>query len=126
MADPLRYKQRANGDPFGELAFLKIRYKRPGETASQLITTPITDADVVTDFARLPTDMRFAAAVAGSAQLMRHDPYVKNFGFERAIQIAERAQGDDRFGYRREFIALLRAATKAEGMKPLDPSRSGG
>jgi len=126
MADPLRYGQHAKGEPSGELAFLKIRYKRPGETASQLITTPITDADVVKDFARLPTDMRFAAAVAGSAQLMRHDPYVKNFGFERAIRIAESAQGDDRFGYRREFIALLRAANKAEGMKPLDPSRSGG
>ncbi len=126
MADPLRYKERVKGDPFGEFAFLKIRYKRPGESTSQLITTPITDADVVKDFARLPTDMRFAAAVAGSAELMRHDPFVKDFGFERAIQIAEDARGDDRFGYRREFIALLRAANKAEGMKPLDPSHSGG
>jgi len=126
MADPLRYKERVKGDPFGELAFLKIRYKRPGESASRLITTPITDADVVEDFARLPTDMRFAAAVAGSAELLRHDPYVKDFGFERAIAIAEDAKGDDRFGYRREFIALLRAADKAEGMKPLDGSHSGG
>jgi Ca-activated chloride channel family protein len=126
MADPLRYKERSNADPSGELAFLKIRYKRPGESTSQLITTPITDADVVTDFARLPTDMRFAAAVAGSAELMRHDPYVKNFGYERAIQIAEASKGDDRFGYRREFIELLRAANKAAGMKPLDINRSGG
>lgn len=78
------------------------------------------------DFARVPPDMRFAAAVAGSAELLRHDPYVKDFDFERAIAIAEKAKGDDRFGYRGEFIALLRAAGNAEGVKPLDGSHSGG
>ena len=70
--------------------------------------------------------MRFAASVAGTAQLMRHDPYIKDFGYERALQIAEAAKGDDRFGYRREFVAMLHEAEKADGLKPLDPNRSGG
>ena len=125
MADPLRYKE-AKADPDAELAFLKIRYKLPGETKSHLLMRPITDADVVYDFTRLPPDMRFAAAVAGSAQLMRHDPYMKDFDYARAIEIAQNARGDDRFGYRREFIGLLEAAKKAQGIKPLDPARSGG
>jgi len=125
MADPLRYKE-AKTDPDAELAFLKIRYKLPGETKSHLLMRPITDADVVYDFTRLPPDMRFAAAVAGSAQLMRHDPYMKDFDYARAIEIAQSARGDDRFGYRREFIGLLEAARKAQGIKPLDPAKSGG
>jgi len=126
-ADPLRYQAaKDGGDPSGELAFLKIRYKQPGGSTSRMISTPITDADMVKDFESLPTDMRFAAAVAGAAALMRHEPYVKDFDYARAIAIAERAEGDDRFGYRREFVELLRAARKADGLKPLDPDRSGG
>jgi Ca-activated chloride channel family protein len=125
-ADALRYGKHPRQDSGSELAFLKIRYKLPGETVSHLITRPITDRDVVRDFARVPPDMRFAAAVAGSAQLLRHDPYIKDFGYERAVQIAENAKGDDRFGYRREFIGILRAAEKADGLKPLDPGKSGG
>jgi Ca-activated chloride channel family protein len=131
LADPLRYGPPAKGDlkggsGGGELAFLKIRYKLPNEDGSKLITRPITDADYVGDFASVPADMRFAAAVAGSAELMRHDPYVKGFGYDRAIGIAQAAMGDDRFGYRKEFVALLRAARKSQGMTPLDPDRPGG
>jgi len=118
-ADPLRYGKHPKADNGNELAFLKIRYKLPGETVSHLITRPITDADVVRDFARVPPDMRFAAAVAGSAELLRHDPYVKDFDFERAIAIAEKAKGDDRFGYRGEFVKLLQTAEKAPGLAAL-------
>ncbi len=85
----------------------------------------ITDADVVRDFARVPPDMRFAAAVAGSAELLRHDPYVKDFDFEQAIAIAETAKGDDRFGYRGEFVKMLRTAENASGLKPLNPTNPG-
>lgn len=126
MADPLRYGAAVEGDPRGELAYLKIRYKLPGETKSHLIQRPITDADRTGDFAKLPADLRFAAAVAGAAQLLRHDPYVKDFGYGRAIEIARNAEGDDRFGYRREFVDMLRQAEKADGLKPLDTTRSGG
>ncbi len=124
-ADPLRYgkhPKQANGT---ELAFLKIRYKLPGEAVSHLITRPITDADVMRDFARVPPDMRFAAAVAGSAQLLRHDPHVKNFNFAHAIEIAQDAKGDDRFGYRGEFVKLLQTAENAPGLKPLNPGGPG-
>jgi Ca-activated chloride channel family protein len=125
VADPLRYGRHPKPDNGSELAFLKIRYKLPGETVSHLITRPITDSDVVRDFARVPSDMRFAAAVAGSAQVLRHDPYVKDFDFARAIAIAEKAKGDDRFGYRGEFVKLLQMAENASGLKPLDPANPG-
>ena len=41
-------------------------------------------------------------------------------------QIAEGAKGDDRFGYRGEFVDMLRTAQKSAGLKPLDPNKSGG
>jgi Ca-activated chloride channel family protein len=77
------------------------------------------------DFGRLSPDFRFAAAVAGYGQLLRHDPYIKDFSYDRAITIAQGARGDDEFGYRNEFVQLLRLAQLASGMKPLDRTRSG-
>jgi len=120
MSDPLRYGKLAKKDEGSELAFLKIRYKLPNETTSHLITRPITNADVAKDFASISPDMRFAASVAGAAQLMRHDPYIKDFTYNRAIEIATAAKGDDKFGYRTEFLNLLTKAKTAAGMKPLE------
>jgi len=71
------------------------------------------------DFAKLPADLRFAAAVAGGAQLLRHDGYIKSFDYDRAIGIAENATGADPFGYRREFIQLLQRAERADPIERL-------
>jgi len=120
MADPHRYATPPKGDPDGELAFLKIRYKLPCETMSKLIERPITNADVATDFNAVPPDMRFAAAVVGAAQLMRHDPYIKDFSYDRAKTIAVSARGDDPFGYRSEFIRMLDLAKTAASHQALN------
>jgi Ca-activated chloride channel family protein len=121
--DPLRYGGRTEpSTPQSEIAFVKIRYKLPNEDESKLITRPVANADVVSDFNRLPIDYRFAAAVAGGAQLLKHDPSIKSFDYGRAIQIAQGARGDDEFGYRNEFVQLLRTAQSAQSM--LDLGRS--
>ncbi|HEV2653174.1 MAG TPA: VWA domain-containing protein [Rhizomicrobium sp.] len=120
MADPLRYGKGEKAGKGGELAFLKIRYKLPGEKVSKLIDRPITDADATKDFAAVSPDMRFAAAVAGTAQLLRHDPYIKDFDYARARDIATASRGEDRFGYRAEFIRMLDMAKTADAQQPLD------
>lgn len=121
MSDPSRYGKPPAPAKGGELAFLKIRYKLPGETASHLIVRPVTDADIVRDFRKVTPDMRFAAAVAGAAQLLRRDPYIESFDYDAAIAIARGAKGEDRFGYRGEFIRLLQLAKTAAGLHPLEP-----
>ncbi len=121
MSDPLRYNRPAGtAEGSGELAFLKIRYKLPGETVSKLITRPIGNDDVTTDFNAVAPDMRFAAAVVGAAQLMRHDPYIKDFSYDRARSIATAARGEDPFGYRSEFIRMLDLAKSAASQQALN------
>ncbi len=120
MSDPLRYGKPPAGDPKGELAFLKIRYKLPGETVSKLIERPIGNDDVTTNFADVSPDMRFAASVVGAAQLMRHDPYIKNFSYDRAKSIATAARGADTDGYRAEFIRMLDLAKTAASQQALN------
>ena len=119
MSDPLRYGSSVASNPGGEIAFVKLRYKLPDEDESRLLDVAVTDADFRTDFAALPEDVRFAAAVAGAGHLLRHDPYVTDFDYTRAIALANGARGTDEFGYRAEFVQLLRLAETAESMQPL-------
>ena len=120
LADPLRYAERppVNSNETDELAFVKIRYKLPSEEESKLITRPVTATDVQTDFAKLPEDFRFAAAVAGTGQLLRRDASLRDFDYRRALELAEGAVGEDEFGYRTEFVKLLSGLAGAVASLP--------
>ena len=127
LIDPLRYGQGAApapaGSNSGEIAFLRMRYKLPNENQSRLIERPITDADKLDDIGRAPDDLRFAAAVAGFGQLLRGDPYLKNFGYREVVELANGAKGGDQFGYRAEFVQLARMA---ESLPALQQTGEGG
>ena len=107
MVDELRYDTDEVGSlNSGEYAFLKLRYKNPGEDVSNLITTPITpDAD-----AGLGGEATFAAAVAGFGQILRGDNLMHGWEVNDARTLAQSSKGEDRFGYRSELITLMRLA----------------
>ena len=120
---PLRYQGGEAAErvtEFGdELAFLKIRYKRPDADTSILVTRAVTTADVFESVAAAPREARFAAAVAGFGQLLRGGRYTGDYGYDDVIALAQEARGDDPFGYRAEFINLVRLAKSAAAMEPL-------
>jgi Ca-activated chloride channel family protein len=123
-ADPLRYgvEPEPSHALADEIAFVKIRYKLPAEDESRLIARAIGDREVLDDFRSVPLDMRFAVAVAGAGQLLRHDPYVRDLDFGRVIAIAQSARGEDPFGLRSEFVQLMRLAQSASGQEPREYS----
>ena len=117
LVDDLRYGRReAIQAGAEELAFLRIRYKAPGEEDSRLIERPIL-ASAVTDFGSAPPDARFAAAVAGFGQLLRGDPHVEGLTYAEIEDIARAARGEDAFGYRSEFLRLTQLAESASAMQ---------
>jgi Ca-activated chloride channel family protein len=97
-----------------EIAFLKLRYKLPGAPESRLIERPITVADGYDSVAAAPEDLRFAAAVAGFAQLLRGDSHLHRFGYDDVVALADPARGDDPFGYRAEFVQMARQIATAQ------------
>ena len=112
--DDLRYSDAstknggvANAD---EYAFVKIRYKLPDEDVSRLITTPVTAADEVRSFDAAGTDQRFSVAVAAFGQKLRDEDAMAGFGYDRIAEIATAARGADPYGYRAEFLSLVRLA----------------
>ena len=101
--------QRADsaGDPGGEMAHLRLRYKLPGESESRLIERPV--AAGLIRAARAPSgDSAFAAAVAAYGQLLRGDTNMGRFTFADARALAEQGAGGN--WWRREFLDLTRLA----------------
>ena len=127
--DPLRYQSKAPAvaaSATGEIAFLRMRYKLPAESQSRLIERPVTDRDKVEDVRGAGEDLRFAAAVAGFGQLLRNDPYMKNFGYKDVAELANGAKGRDTFGYRSEFVQMVKLAQALPSIPALEHDGQGG
>jgi Ca-activated chloride channel family protein len=108
LSDPLRYGTATPESvtrPSSELGFLKLRYKEPGATTSQLIEVPI-----LPDMGEVTGDIRFASAIAGFGELLKDSIFSGEWQFSDAIALASSARGDDPFGYRAEAIQLMRLA----------------
>ncbi|NRQ15027.1 vWA domain-containing protein [Ensifer sesbaniae] len=115
LNDDLRYataeKPGAEASPnSGELAFLKIRYKKPDGDRSELITTPVTEANAVPSLAEAPTDVRFSVAVAAFGQKLSGVTALADYSYDSIIDLAAASKGADPFGYRGEFVNVVRLA----------------
>jgi Ca-activated chloride channel family protein len=124
--DPPRYARAAPPeaattavDPGDELAFVKIRYKQPGESRSRLLTHAVPMGALRPSLQEGSEDLRFAAAVAGFGQKLAHNPQLGEYGYPALIALAETARGRDRGGYREEFIRLARLAETLTMAAPL-------
>ncbi|MDJ0657134.1 MAG: VWA domain-containing protein [Xanthomonadales bacterium] len=120
--EPSRYQPETASTPHdasAEYAFLKIRYKLPGEEQSELITRPITNGDEISldSGSTLAREAGFATAVAAFAQLLKGGEHMNAYGFDEVIGLAQQSKGDDNYGYRTEFIQLVRRAKTADAIR---------
>jgi len=96
--------QTQEGDA-SEYGFLKIRYKLPDQSTSRLIKAPIniaTNSD--------STEAIFSVAVAGFGQLLANGKHIGKLTYDDVIKAAQNNIGNDPYGYRSEFIQLVRMA----------------
>ena len=100
----------AKGGKNGEMAFIKLRYKLPGQDSSRLIDRTVPAGEL--DNARAPTgDMAFATAVAAYGQKLRGDKYLGSYGFADARRLA----GKQDVYWRQEFLRLTQIAESQAG-----------
>jgi len=110
--DPLKYGPPPSSDwepSYDELMTVKIRYKLPHETESELIEFPIA-ADSVKQAGEETEDFRFAASVACFGMLLRDSIYKGAATFTNVITMAQNAIGQDKYGYRANFVEMVRKA----------------
>jgi Ca-activated chloride channel family protein len=99
----------------GEYAFIKLRYKLPGEKQSRLLSQPV-DAENSTLSNLHQREVNFALSVTGFAQLLKESKYIGQWDMDDVIELAQANKGDDPYGYRTEFIQLARKSKIAKSM----------
>ncbi len=110
----LRYgdkKPTTEGTVAGELAHLRLRYKRPGEDTSRLIETPILPVHEPRRYAP-SASIRFASAVAAYADALRGGTHLEQWKWEDIAKAARQAIGSDPWHERAEFIELVDSARR--------------
>lgn len=114
MFDDLRYnkesKRKGTAGKSQEYAFLKIRYKLPSEDTSNQVDFPITKQLEFNNIDDIPDDFKFAVSVAAFGQKLRKNTSMDSMPFDSIIELAKNSRGEDEFGYRSEFINLVRLA----------------
>ena len=112
-----RYPENRNslgiggGDPDGEVGFVQVRFKLPGERDSRLMQRVVANAGGARVSARPPESTRWAIAVAAFGQRLRGDPWLGDgFDWDAVLEQAQAARGEDPYGERAEFVQMIRAA----------------
>lgn len=107
--DPLKYQDKKNQGVYDdELVTIKFRYKAPENNKSKLIVHAVKNG--ATPLENVSPNLRFAASVAGFAMLLRDSEFKGNATFSSVLQMANQSLGNDKEGYRKEFISLVKRA----------------
>lgn len=112
--DPLKYQtQQAAAAGSGELMTVKLRYKQPDSDVSRKLEVAVQNAPV--QFSHATPDLQFASAVAEFGMLLRNSENRGDASYNAVLEIAQAARGEDRHGYRAEFLQLVTAAQRLSG-----------
>lgn len=123
--DPLKFQKPTTSSNSSDLMNLKLRYKQPQGSKSQLISTAIADQNRSIQSAT--DNLKFSAAVAMYGMVLRDSDYKGEATFNQVLDLAEQAKGKDSQGYRTAFMQLversqtLQQAQKEETKAQLSP-----
>jgi len=106
--DSLKYQQvelAKNTSDNDEWLTVKFRYKKPDESVSKLIEMSLREKLI--EIEQTSENFRFSAAVAGFGMILRDSKYKGNFSYNNIIKMAKESAGEDKFGYRSEFLSMV-------------------
>jgi len=109
--DPLRYGKpslaASSVVPSAEVAFVRLRYKRPNEETSRLIEQPVRRDQARGSIAAASDALRLGAAVAAFGQKLKGGTYTGNYGYSEIAALAKGAQAVDVSNSVGEFVRLV-------------------
>ncbi len=91
-----------------DLATIRLRYKKPEGDKSQLIEQSIPKQTLT--LAEFSEDFKFICSVAAWGMLLRDSEYKGKVDWKMIQKLAEAGKGDDKHGYRREFINMVKSS----------------
>jgi Ca-activated chloride channel family protein len=123
LVDDLRYGEKKDTPAVAdaakpvsdELAFVKIRYKKPNEDKSTLITMPVKADEVKKSIDDASADVRFSVAVAAFGQKLKNEDQVSDYSWGNILKLGTDSKGADPYGYRAEFLKLVELSRSLKG-----------
>ena len=94
-----------------ELLTVKFRYKKPDSDKSIEMVEVMNEQK-----SEMSTDFKFVSAVALFGMQLRKSAFTNGTDFEDVLELAESGRGDDRQGYRTEFIRLVNTSEHVVGV----------
>ncbi len=108
LVDDLKYQANPKIESSyqgNEMLTIKLRYKQPDGNTSKSIQKVVMD-NVQT---KTSDNFRFAAAVAEFGMLLRESDFKQKSSYAQVIELAKGALGEDKEGYRSEFLKLAKS-----------------
>ncbi|WP_373741634.1 von Willebrand factor type A domain-containing protein [Neisseria sp.] len=99
-----------------EYAFVKLRYKLPGQNQSILISQPVAKGSK--PLSQASADTRLALAAASYGQQLRGGQYSGKTDWNGILSLAQSAANPDPYGLREEFVELVKTAKSLSAKKP--------
>lgn len=96
-----------------ELMTIKLRYKDPKDSTSQLISKSVNNDKM--SWEKASDNFRFAAGVAEFGLLLRHSEFKQKSNYEQALTLARSGMGEDEEGYRHELVSLIKNVSLLQG-----------
>ncbi len=112
----LKYQDRRPTTPAadsGECFTVRVRYKDPDRDEAGELRLAVRDVGVPLE--GTSEDFRFASSVAAFGMLLRDSAHRGNADYDLVLRLAREGRGEDPFGYRSEFINLVRNAQAYTG-----------
>lgn len=106
--DNLKYTKQTNQNYTDEMLTVKFRYKEPDGDTSKLIVKTVKDNNSSIESAN--EDLKFSAAVALFGMQLRNSEFINTKKITDVIALAEAGKGNDKDGYRAEFIRLVKSS----------------
>ncbi len=108
--DDLKYTSTKATKPNskGELFTVKLRYKEPDGEISKLIEKAVSFEDK--KIKSTSDDFNFVASLALFGMQLRDSPFKNDASLALTLDLAEKGRGDDKEGFRAEFIRLVKAS----------------
>ena len=101
-------KASPKSETSGEMLTVKLRYKQPDGDVSKKLEFPLTDRGATWE--KSSRDFRWAASVTSFGLLLRDSPHKGSANWNMTLELATEGKGDDRDGYRAEFVGLVEKA----------------
>ncbi len=90
-----------------EISEIRLRYKEPDEDESEEMKQVVSFQNTPVNEKNLSEDFYFAAAVAEFGMILRDSQFKGNASVDSVLDLAEKGLGEDKNGYRLEFMLLV-------------------